>query len=344
MYCQPLSGMAIDRAPTVLSKRVDGMPVAKQPVSYNDSDKTTRSPIALPFAKLHGLGNDFVFLAEEDLQASPAGKRLLADWPAAKSAIAKVLCDRRFGIGADGLILVSQSEDAQCLCRWSYTNSDGSASAMCGNGIRCLALWAHRRGLVAGGEFLVDTEIGAVPVNFQSADAITTDLGSPILTSDLIPVTGPRRENVVRTPITLEEERTVTATCVSMGNPHCVLFEHGLPETQMAACAQELQLHPMFPEGVNVEFVAVDSPSRVQVHVWERGAGRTLACATGAAATVVAGHLEGRLERAVDVVLPGGLLHIEWSQKDDHVRITGPAKFVFEGNVDLRWVLSKLSA
>lgn len=322
------------------------MPVAKQPVTYINSDNTSGAqPMLLPFSKLQGLGNDFVFLSEGDLQATQEGKKLLADWHNVKAQVAKVLCDRRFGIGGDGLILVSQSQNSSCLCRWSYTNSDGSGSAMCGNGIRCLALWAHRRGMIEMGDFLVDTEVGAVPVNFQNADEIKTDLGSPILTSDLIPVTGARRESVVRVPIAIDDQHSVTATCVSMGNPHCVLFDHGLQnETQMASCAQQLQLHPMFPEGVNVEFVDIASPAHVQVQVWERGAGRTLACATGAAATVVAGNLEGRLERTVAVDLPGGPLYIEWLQKDDHVHISGPAKFVFEGNVDLRWVLSKLSA
>lgn len=318
------------------------MAVAKQPVSKFSSE--TKS-LQLPFAKLQGLGNDFVFLAEEDLEKSDAGQNLLDNWLSEKSAIARALCDRRLGIGADGLILVKRARHAKCLLSWSYTNSDGSPSAMCGNGIRCLGLWAHRRGLIETGEFLVETEIGLVPVEFRSEDVIKTDLGEPILASELIPVSGAARENVLHEPIAVANgESTIHATCVSMGNPHCVTFDHEFNEDKLSALASQIQMHPMFPEGVNVEFVQIDSPTRARVIVWERGAGRTLACATGAAAVLVAGVLEGRLQRDATIVLPGGELRIEWSEKDNRVRITGPAKFVFEGNVDLRPLLSKLSS
>lgn len=318
------------------------MPVAKQPV--NSISSATKDRFEIPFAKLQGLGNDFVFIAEEDLQSSEAGRKILTDWTEQKARLAPVVCDRRFGIGADGLILVKKSNRADCLLGWSYTNSDGSPSAMCGNGIRCLALWAHRRGLIEDGEFLVDTEIGAVPVTFLAEERITTDLGVPNLDSQRIPVSGQPRETVVRTPIALDEERTITATCVSMGNPHCVTFDYSLDDDQLSGLAMQLQMHPFFPEGVNVEFVEVESPGRARVAVWERGAGRTLSCATGAAAVLVAGVLEKRLERKAEIVLPGGPLHIEWSENDDRVRITGPAKFVFAGSVDLSRLLSKLSS
>lgn len=317
------------------------MPVAKQPVTTIVSDKNTR--LEIPFAKMQGLGNDFVFIDEADLQGSDAGRDLLARWSDVKGTLASTLCDRRFGIGADGLILVRKANDARCLLGWSYTNSDGSPSAMCGNGIRCLALWAHRRGLIQKEEFLVDTEIGAIPVVFQSEDRITTDLGQPALESERIPISGQSREKVLRAPLTLNE-RTVHVTCVNMGNPHCVLFEHGLSDDLLPAIASQVQLHPFFLEGVNVEFVRVESSAKAHVEVWERGAGRTLACATGAAAVLVAGVLEERLDRQAEIVLPGGSLYIDWSTKDNHVRITGPAKFVFDGNVDLSPLLSKLSS
>jgi diaminopimelate epimerase len=317
-----------------------GMPVAKQPVTTIASEKNTR--LEIPFAKMQGLGNDFVFIDAADLEKSASGRDLLSQWATKKAGLARALCDRRFGIGADGLILVRKTKDARCLLGWSYTNSDGSPSAMCGNGIRCLALWAHRRGLIDKGELFVDTEIGAIPVDFQSAELITTDLGEPVLDSEHIPMSGQAREKVLRAPLTLNE-RTVRVTCVNMGNPHCVLFEHGLSEESLAAIASQVQLHPSFLEGVNVEFVRVESPTRAHVDVFERGAGRTLACATGAAAVLVAGVLEESLQRKAQIVLPGGPLHIEWSAHDGHVRISGPAKFVFDGNVDLSPLLSKLS-
>jgi diaminopimelate epimerase len=304
--------------------------------SFNTTDIGMRNGVA--FTKMQALGNDFVFVDERDLAAIPASKQLLQDLPLHGALLARAVCDRHFGIGADGLIVVRKAQDPQCAVSWLYLNSDGSQSAMCGNGLRCLALYSVENGLVNERQFKVETAVGAVGVSMIDSDCITSDLGEPTLSSAGIPVAvvaaAGNTKEVVRH--SLQSGKTqFNATCVGLGNPHCVIFESPVAADERALLAPQIQALPFFPEGVNVEFVDVLSPAEARVFVWERGCGPTLACASGAAAVLVAGVLEGRLSRQATIRLPGGALLVSWSEDDRHVRITGPARTMFKGAFDL---------
>ncbi len=295
---------------------------------------------SLPFAKMQGLGNDFVVVSEKDLASGRIGARILRNAEKELSRLAKALCNRHFGVGADGLIIVRATDRQDCDFSWTYINNDGSPADMCGNGLRCVALWALDRGVVTSDHFTVSTAKGPVPVVFQDLNHITVDLGLPILESQKIPVAGAARDKVVKEQISVDG-KTLVATCVSMGNPHCVIFEPGLNPLQYDLYAPQIQTTGMFPEGVNIEFVITENPQCARVFVWERGCGPTLACASGAAAVVVAGVLEGRLNRKTRIDLPGGSLEAEWSEQDGHVRITGPARESYRGSVDLSFILAE---
>jgi diaminopimelate epimerase len=294
----------------------------------------------LSFTKMQALGNDFVVVEEDELDSIVTSSKLFDGWQSGEQPLARALCSRNFGVGADGLIVVRKSDRADCHLGWRYINSDGSPARMCGNGLRCLALWAVRRNWVNPAEFKVSTEIGPVTVQFVDQDRITVDLGEPVLDSKRIPVSGPDRSPVLQEALDVCG-LTLLVTSVSMGNPHCVIFDPAVPEKEFAALAEAIQKMPTFPDGVNVEFARVKSRRHVQVNVWERGCGRTLACATGAAATLVAGVLEGRLDRIVRIELPGGSLSVDWSEQDNHVRLTGPARESFYGKVDLAVLLTE---
>lgn len=275
----------------------------------------------LPFAKMHGLGNDFVLVRKEDLASLTLGQEILADWKNSGAALARTLCDRHFGIGADGFILVSPADDKQCEIAWTFLNSDGSSSDMCGNGLRCLALFHNLSNQSEKRQFFVQTNVGAMPVSFNGPDQITIDLKEPIIEGT--------KQTIVADGVSF------TATCVNMGNPHCVIFAPPINENEYFQHAPKIQQLAEFPQGVNVEFAHALSPAKARVKVFERGAGATLACATGAAATLVAGVLESRLNRQATIELPGGNLEVEWSETDNHVRLTGPAAFAFTGTIDI---------
>jgi diaminopimelate epimerase len=325
--------------------------------------------VKLPFTKMEALGNDFVVVNASDL-GSPI--EVFSLWQDSASAIAKALCDRHFGIGADGLILLvdlkntnasgkllhldSYPESKNCNFGWVYTNADGSPSKMCGNGLRCLALFVHENKLLTKNTFLVATAKGPVEVSFKNANEITSDLGSPKLKSEDIPMEGPSRNPVVKETIDLGDIQ-FDATCVSMGNPHCVIFEapfmdkfsekgkrsedgHSVMSENLSAVAQRVQKLPLFPENVNVGFGFVQKPNFLKLYVYERGSGATLACASAAAGAAVAGVLEKRLERETTIQLPGGELKVNWSELDDHVRITGPARIIFQGTINLEQISS----
>jgi diaminopimelate epimerase len=293
------------------------------------------SPLgAVAFTKMQALGNDFVFVAESDLTATTTGKLIVRDLSKQGALLARSVCDRHFGIGADGLIIVRKPTRNDCQVSWLYFNSDGSISSMCGNGLRCLGLYAVHHQLTTGSSFNIETAVGPVPVVVVDASTITSDLGEPILEADKVPVAGKGREKIVKQPIVVDGQQ-LTATCLSMGNPHCVLFDTRLSEPQWRLLAPQIQQLELFPEGVNVEFVEVATRARARVFVWERGCGPTLACASGAAAVLVAGALEGRLDRSAVIELPGGSLLIHWDEKDNHVRISGSAKFAFSGTFDV---------
>jgi len=280
--------------------------------------------MVLDFAKMEGIGNDFVLLDDMDGALGSMG------YP----ALARKLCDRRFGVGADGIILALPSET--CDIGFRIFNSDGSEAEMCGNGMRCFAAFVNDRGLLAGARFTVETKAGTiVPEIIESTrngvTRVCVDMGEPVLSPRNIPfdVEGDRAVSV---PLTADD-REYSVTAVSMGNPHSVIVVDRLTGDEPTAFGPSIETHPLFPLKTNVEFVEVVSPSEVKMRVWERGAGETLACGTGACATAVATHLLGLTGREVKVGLKGGDLAIAWNESDNHILKTGPATLVFEGRV-----------
>lgn len=257
----------------------------------------------IKFEKWQGLGNDFVILKDE--KATPE--------------LAKELCDRNFGIGADGLFSIKETNEADIA--WDFYNSDGSIAQMCGNGIRCFAKYAYENGYVNKKKFSVMTLRGTVIPEILDGGLVKVDMGEPVLCAEKIPV-------ITKDPMNFEVEGYM-ASAVSMGNPHCLIFTEEDGEILAKKDGRKIETSKIFPEKTNVEFINVISPSKIKVNVWERGCGITLACGTGACASTVAGIKKGLLENKVEVLLPGGTLYIEWEGKN--VFMTGPALKSFEG-------------
>ena len=275
------------------------------------------------FAKYQGIGNDFVMLADprDELELTPR--------------LVRALSDRHFGIGADGVIRVAPGVDGADLSM-DYVNSDGSIGEMCGNGIRCLALFAREEGMTDATHMQVATPAGLMTIEVGEAGRVRVDMGAPIFEPAAIPI---RWEGPEALHAKLEVDgEVVEATCLSMGNPHAVLFVDDPERAPVTTLGPRLERHDAFPNRVNVEFVRVASPTRVEMRVWERGAGETLACGTGACAAAVAARLIGEADAEMVVSLPGGELEIEWEGSlgdDKPVFMTGPAVRSFEGEVDL---------
>jgi diaminopimelate epimerase len=279
----------------------------------------------VPFTKMHGIGNDYVYV---NAFATP-----LAD----PAAIARAVSPRRTGIGSDGLILIAPSTIADV--RMEMYNADGSRGLMCGNGIRCVAKFAYERGLARRPDLRIETDCGVktltLAVRDGRVDEVTVDMGPPDLSPTALPIASEAR--LVDAPFQIDG-RELRITCVSMGNPHCVLFVDSTAAAPVTTLGPRIETHPLFPERVNVEFVEVLGavPSeRLRMRVWERGSGETAACGTGACAVVVAAHLTGRGRRRAYVELLGGTLAIEWSESDDHVYMTGSATEVFSGEIEV---------
>ncbi|HUV05470.1 MAG TPA: diaminopimelate epimerase [Armatimonadota bacterium] len=279
----------------------------------------------LEFTKAHGIGNDFIII---DCLRGNLGDTNLA-------RLAVRLCDRNFGIGGDGLILILPSERADFRMR--TINSDGSEAEMCGNGIRCLARYLFDRGL-AGESVAVETLAGVKPIGIVRGEGcgvgFTVDMGVPRLEAEEIPVSG-FDGRVISRPLEVDGTQ-FSITCVSMGNPHCVILagSNGAPvdRSTLESLGPKIENHPAFPSRTNVEFARVVSDHELQVDVWERGAGITLACGTGACASVVAGVLNGKVGRKATVYLTGGDLLVDW-REDGAVYMTGPAEEVFTGSI-----------
>lgn len=277
----------------------------------------------MDFVKMHGAGNDFIVTQASSWEEA-GSLQLYAEW----------LCHRNFGIGADGLIVTGLDGEQDIFMR--IFNSDGSEPEMCGNGIRCVAAYAYQQGLVKKPSLSVRTLAGprypTINMEQQRVASVKVDMGEPILERSLIPVTG----SGAATNINLATpEGSFTATAVSMGNPHCVIFVDDIMSVPVSQWGPPLERHEMFPAKTNVEFVQVLNPREMIMRVWERGTGITLACGTGACATLVAGVLNERCQRSAIVHLLGGDLFIEWSGQDNHVYMSGPAEEVFSGRVAL---------
>ncbi len=279
--------------------------------------------MSLRFVKMHGAGNDYVYVDCFDQQvADPA-------------ALARAVSDRHFGVGSDGLILVMPPErPKEADVRMRMFNADGSEAQMCGNGVRCLAKYAYDHRRSRANPMRVQTLAGVKTISLElGADgkvaAATVDMGEPILEGARIPVKvdAPR---VIDMPLKAAG-RNFAATCVSMGNPHAVIYVPDVAAVELERIGPAIENHELFPQRVNVHFVQVYSPSEVAMRTWERGSGVTLACGTGASAVCVAGVLTGRTGREILAHLPGGDLRLAWRQSDNRVLMTGPAVEVFQG-------------
>ena len=282
------------------------------------------------FAKYHGLGNDFLVV---DLRTVDAASAAAVQDP----DTVRALCDRQFGVGGDGVLAIlpsSTGDDA----RMRVLNSDGSEAEMCGNGLRCVVQELHDRGGIAKDEMAIDTGAGRL-VCAIAPDGITVSMGAPRLTRGEIPMVGPIHERCIDQPIDVHGQPTRRITCVSMGNPHAITFVDSLDEARHLATTvgPAIERHAYFPQRTNAEFAYVRSRQEIDLVVWERGAGLTLACGTGACATVVAAILTGRCDEgiAVKVNLPGGPLTIRVMPELQNVKMHGPARLVFDGELDL---------
>jgi len=246
-----------------------------------------------------------------------------------KTSIA--VSDRHFGIGSDGLILICKSEIADVRMR--MFNADGSESEMCGNGIRCVAKYVYDHGIAKKPRLAIETGRGILSLDLTVTNGkvskVRVDMGEPILQASDIPTTLPGNPPIDAS-LTIEG-KSYAATCVSMGNPHAVIFIEGDGAEPAKAIGPKVENHPAFPRRVNVHFVRVHTPNEVSMWTWERGSGITLACGTGACAVCVAGVLAGKTSRKLLAHLPGGDLELEWSEANDHVYMTGPATEVFSG-------------
>ena len=277
--------------------------------------------MSIEFAKYHGLGNDFILI---DNRSTPI--------PVITPEQAVKLCDRHFGIGADGVIFALPGQDGTNYSMRIF-NSDGSEPEMCGNGIRCLAGFvAELEGNKSQAEYRIHTLGGVIIPKITSDGQVKVDMGVPRLLASEIPTTlSPDGEKVIDQPLEVAGQ-SWSVTCVSMGNPHCITFvaDVALP---LEIIGPQFEHNPAFPQRINTEFIQVVRRDYLKMRVWERGAGATLACGTGACAALVAGVLTGRCFRAATVELPGGCLEIEWSGVDGRLYMTGPAERVFTGKI-----------
>lgn len=272
------------------------------------------------FTKMQGIGNDYIYINcfNQELKYDP-------------SELAKRISDRHFGVGSDGLVLITPSEKADIGMR--IFNPDGSEAEMCGNAIRCVGKYAYERNLIKKVNITVETLAGIKLLDLSIVNDIVTsvkvDMGEPILEPEKIPVIT-EQEKYISQPFEYENN-IYLLTSVSMGNPHAVVFIDNLNKIQIEKIGPTIERAPIFPKRTNVEFVKVIDRNQINMRVWERGAGETLACGTGACAAVVAGVLNNLTDHKVKVTLPGGELLIEWNKEDNHVYMSGPAEFVFDG-------------
>ena len=277
----------------------------------------------MKFTKMQGLGNDYVYVNcfEEKIENPPA--------------VARYVSDRHFGIGSDGLIMINPSEVADF--EMEMYNADGSRGEMCGNGIRCVAKYVYDYGLTDKTQISVETLGGIKYLDLTVEDGkvvlVKVDMGKPELKSDLIPIIS-ENEKVIDEPIEVDG-RVYHMTGVSMGNPHTVIYVDDVKNLDLEKIGPKFENHERFPKRINTEFVHCIDRNTVEMRVWERGSGETLACGTGACAVAVASILNNLTDTRVTVKLLGGDLQIEWDREKNHVFMTGPAKVVFDGVIDI---------
>ena len=281
----------------------------------------------IKFTKMEGLGNDYVYVdcTKQNLENA--------------SNLAKIISDRHFGVGSDGLILIKSSKKADF--RMQMFNSDGTEAEMCGNGIRCVGKYVYDKGLTDKTTLKIETLAGIKVLNLNveggKVKTVKVDMGEPILDYKLIPAKDGKvyksKDGIKFYKVNINIEGDLKElTCVSMGNPHGIDFANNIEKLKIEKFGPIIEVDEHFPNKVNAEFIEILDKHNIKMRVWERGAGETLACGTGACASVVASFLNGYTERNVTVELLGGKLEIEWNKEDNHVYMTGPAETVFEGN------------
>lgn len=285
----------------------------------------------MKFVKMQGCGNDYIYID---------GSR---EKPENKPELVRRLSDRHFGIGGDGVIFINPSKIADF--EMEMYNADGSRGEMCGNGIRCVAKFVYDYGLTTKNPVTIESfgKVKILDLKTENGKVVrvTVDMGEPILTAEEIPadpkhtVSGASADGRLIDAAYLVDGKEIRMTAVSMGNPHAVVYVEDTDSLDLEKIGPAYEHHPVFPNAVNTEFIQVLDRSHVKMRVWERGSGETLACGTGACASVVASVLNGRTDRLVTVHLLGGDLTIEWREADGHVYMTGPACTVFEGEIEV---------
>ncbi len=277
----------------------------------------------MKFTKMQGIGNDYVYVdcTKENKIENPA-------------ELSKKVSNRHFGIGSDGLILIENSNVADF--KMAIYNADGSQAEMCGNGIRCVAKFVFDKGLINKENITIETLAGIKQLKLSTENGkvkkVRVDMGEPILEAKKIPVISDK--NPVIDLQLQAADKTFTATCVSMGNPHAITFVNNVEEFDVEKYGKILEIKKEFPKHSNIEFVELIDKNNIKMRVWERGSGETLACGTGSCASVVACILNNKTERKVKVHLLGGTLEIEWNKQNNHVYMEGPAEIVFEGEIE----------
>ncbi|MDR1682418.1 MAG: diaminopimelate epimerase [Candidatus Symbiothrix sp.] len=277
----------------------------------------------MKFTKMHGAGNDYVYV--DGFRETVANPKQLAIR----------VSDRHKGIGSDGLVLILPSET--CDFQMRMFNADGSEAQMCGNASRCVAKYVYDNGLTQKTTITLETKAGVkilelFPVNGK-IEKVKVDMGEPVLSTKCIPVIW-NNEKLIDETIDFQPEK-LALTAVSMGNPHVVIFMDNIAGLEIEKIGRKIEIHSMFPEKTNVEFVEIINPSLAKMRVWERGSGETQACGTGACASLVAAVLNHLLERKAVIQLLGGDLELEWNAETNHVLMTGPAVTVFEGEIEV---------
>lgn len=276
----------------------------------------------MKFTKMQGLGNDYVYVdcRKGEIENIPY--------------TSKIISNRHFGVGSDGLVLICESDVADFKMR--MFNPDGSEAEMCGNAIRCVGKYIYDKGLTNRKVVVIETLAGNKVLELNTKNGkvktVKVDMGEPILDPNLIPVIA--NENPVKNLKLNALNKEFIFTCVSMGNPHAITFIDNIENFDVKSYGAILEIDKHFPKRCNIEFVNIIDKSNVKMRVWERGTGETLACGTGACATIVSCVLNGLTKRKVNVELLGGILNIEWNEEDNHIYMTGPAVMVFEGEID----------
>ncbi|MEA4936323.1 MAG: diaminopimelate epimerase [Paludibacter sp.] len=276
------------------------------------------------FTKMHGTGNDYIYINGFEEQIENPGE-LSVKWS-----------DRHKGIGSDGLVLILPSEN--CDFKMRMFNADGSESEMCGNASRCIGKYVYDNGITNKTTITLETLAGVKVLqlftdNNNKVQKVTVDMGVPILTASEIPTTI-KKDRVINEPVRFNSTLQYNITTVSMGNPHTVIFTKDIDTLNLPLIGPQVENASIFPNRTNTEFIEVQSKEKIKMRVWERGSGETMACGTGACASVVAGVLNGLISRKTTVELLGGELEIEWKESDNHVYLTGTATTVFEGTIE----------